>query len=279
MSTLRSRQQKRKTERTPAVWRGSGLIPTERPVVEHGVHGQVGISWRIVSGLVVLGLSAVLVLVFSSDAFYVRSIIVTGANYLDEREVFRYADIAEMHIFWVDPAEVEKRIIASSPVVADVRVVIGWPPNMVRIYIEERDPALIWQQAGITALVDLQGRILRYPPDTETLPDLIQVIADGSVVGTPGVDSIIPQDAINGALQLRTLLAGIQVLRYNATKGLGFREGTWDIWLGVGSDMHNKLLIYEALRDNLQSRGITPVEINVADPKATYYCGSIEDCR
>lgn len=277
LSTLRSRQQKRKAERSPAVWRGSGRA-AERPAVEHGVRGQVGISWRMVSGLIVLGLSAVLVLFFVSDAFYVRSVVVLGTNYLDEAEVFRYADIAETHVFWVDPAAVRRNIIDSSSVIADARVVVGWPPNMIKIVVEEREPALIWVQEGITALVDLQGRVLRYPPETEVLPDLMQVIADNNLQGPPGVDAPISQDAVSAALQLRTLLAGLPLLRYNATKGLGFREGEWDVWLGTGTDMHNKLLVYEALRDNLQARGITPVEINVAND-VPYYCGSLENCR
>lgn len=274
---MSSRQQKRRVERVPGVWRGRSAT-SERPVVEHGVRGAIGLSWRAVSGLIVVSLTLVLVMFFVTDFLYVRSVRVIGANYLDEAEVFRYANIAEMHVFWIDPESVRQNIISASPLVADARITVGWPPDMVRIFIEEREPALIWVQAGVTVLIDLQGRILRYPPDTEERPDLLQVIADSSVEGPPGVDSPIPQPAVNGALQLQTLLAGVRVLRYDATKGLGFRESEWDVWLGTGTDMHNKLLIYEALRDDLQARGIIPIEINVADPEATFYCRSIEDC-
>ena len=277
---MRSRQSKRKNERVPGVWRGTGHAGTATSeAVEHGVRGQVGVSWRTVSGLIVLVLTAVLVMFFVTQVFYVRSIVVVGANYLDEGEVFRYADIAEMHIFWIDPATVRQNILDASPVVADVRVDVGWPPNMVKIFVEEREAALIWSQAGITALIDLQGRILRYPPDGEVLPELLQVISDNSVDGPPGVESPIDVDAINAALQLRTLLVGIPNLRYNVKKGLGFRESGWDVWLGTGTDMHNKLLVYEQQRDNLINRGITPAEINVADLNAIYYCLSFEGCQ
>jgi hypothetical protein len=280
MTTARSRQQRRRTGRAPGVWRGSQIQAGERPILEHGVRERFEISWRMFSGLIVVILSVVLTMFFATDFFYVRHVTVAGTRYLDESEVFRYADIAEMHIFWIDPGEVRQVILASSPVVADARVFVGWPPDMVRILIEEREPALIWVQSGVTALVDLQGRILRYPPDGESVPNLLRVVSESGVDGPPGVEAPIPADAVSGALQLRTLLAGLDLLRYHNAKGLGFREpGGWDVWLGVGTDMPNKLLVYEALRDNLLARGITPVEINVANLDAVYVCGSIEVCH
>jgi hypothetical protein len=283
MSSARQRQQRRRDERAPGVWRGREVAqaePEERRVVEHGVRRYGEVNWRIFSGMIVVALSVALAMFFLTDFFYVRSVTVVGANYLDDSEVFRYADIAEMHIFWVNPDDVRKNILAASPVIADAKVSVSWPPNMVTIEIEEREPALIWVQAGVTGLIDLQGRVLRFPPDTEALPNLLRILADTSLSGPPGVEAPIPVDAVSGALQLRTLLAGVGELRYNAEKGLGFREpGGWDVWLGVGTDMSNKLLIYDAIRDNLVSRGITPVEINVSNPDGAYYCGSIEFCH
>ncbi len=282
-SRSRQRQQRRKgtTLRTPAVWRGGPSTPAteERAAVEHGVRQAIGVSWRAFSGLISLGLLIVLALFFLSDVFYIRSIVVAGTNYLDKAEVFRVADIAEMHLFWINPGEVQERLEALD-VVADARVEVSWPPNMIKIYIEERQPAIMWIQSGVAALVDLQGRVLAYPPDDTVRPDLLRIITDGSLSGPPGLDAVIPAGAINGALQLQAILAGVPYLRYNADKGLGFREepGGWDVWLGTGTDMPNKLLVYETIRDNLASRGITPVFINVANPEGAYYCGSIETC-
>jgi hypothetical protein len=282
MSSLRSRRQKRRSSRSPAVWHGSGgRTSSEQAALEHGVRNQFGLSSRILSGLVVAGLLLTLVVFFTADIFYVRGITVVGENYLQEAEVFRYSGIAEMHLFWVEPQEVRQTILEASPVVADVRVVVGWPPNMVKIYIEEREPALIWTQGGVSALVDLQGNVLRYPPADEEYPGMLRVIADSSIEGRPGLNESVPVDAVHGALQLQSLLSGVQYLRYHPIKGLRFAESEseWDVWLGVGTDMPNKLLIYETLRDNLLSRGIMPIEINVAHPEAVYYCASVEDCH
>lgn len=286
MSNVRTRQQRRKADRSTS--RAPGLLRGVRPLddgeplerAEHGVRNQYGLSWRLVSAMIFLALGGVLVFFFSAEAFYVRSIVVAGTNYLDESEVFRFADIAETHIFWVNPSEVRQNLLDESPVIADARVQISWPPNMVRIIVEERQPALIWVQSGITALVDLQGRVLRYPPEGEPLPSLLPVLTDGSMTGPPGVETAIPQEAINGALQLQTLLAGLPELRYNAEKGLGFREpGGWDVWLGVGTDMDDKLLIYDALQQQLAARGQVPYEVNIANVDAVYYCLNINGCQ
>ncbi|MFW5772632.1 MAG: cell division protein FtsQ/DivIB [Phototrophicaceae bacterium] len=282
MSTLRVRQQKRKAERNPAVWRGgvAARVDEARPAVEHGERSRIGVSWRVISALIVVSFSLVLVAFFITDFFYVRHVTVRGARYVSEAEIFRYADIANVHVFWVNPETVSRKIETASPVIASARVTVGWPPDMVQIVIEEREPALIWVQAGVTALVDIQGRVLRFPSDNEPRPALMRVMAEPIIEGPPGVDVPVPLDAVTGALQLQSLLAGLEVLRYHPAKGLGFREpGGWDVWLGTGTDMPDKLLIYETVRDDLQARGITPVEINVAHPDAVYYCGSVELCH
>ena len=279
MSSARSRQQRRnrttKNERMPGVLRG-GLGELRERTVGHGVRRGGEFNWRAISGMMVISLSFVLGLFFVTDFFYVRTVEVAGANYLDESEVFRYADIAEAHIFWVNPDDVRANIIEASPVIADAQVSIRWPPNAVRIVVEEREPAIIWIQAGVTALVDVHGRVLRFPREgIDELPqNLIRINALDGSDGPPGGNVLVDTGAINGALQLQVLLPGIQGLSYDATNGLGFREaGGWDVWLGTGTDMRNKLLVYEGMVENLQLRGIIPTEINVADlERGPHYC-------
>ncbi len=281
MASVRSRQQKRKTERAPAVWRGDALPRasiSERATKDHSVQRKVGVSWRVVSGFIVLCMIVLLVVMFQTDFFKVRTVNVVGATYIDPSEIFRYADIAGSSIFLVDPNTVRDAIIRSSRLIADVRVTTGWPPEMVKIVIEERKPAMVWTQYDIRVLLDLQGNILRQPRDEEVFTNLIHVIADQSLNEPPLPENPIPLAVVSGALQLRQLLGGIEILQYNISKGLGFRESSWNVWLGTGTDMPNKLLIYEALRDNLLGRGITPVEINVADTRAVYYCDNLEFC-
>ena len=281
MSSVRARQQKRKTERAPAVWRGDAIAkpkPSVERAIDHSVRRKVGVSWRVVSGLIVVCMIGLLVVMFQTEFFKVRTITVVGATYIDPSEIFRYTEIAGFSIFQIDPNDVRDAILSKSRLIADARVTIGWQPEMVKIVVEERKPALVWTQYDIRVLLDIQGNILRQPRPEEVFPNLIHVIVDRSVNEPPLPENPIPLTVVSGALQLRQLLSGIEVLQYNAVKGLGFRESSWDIWLGTGTDMPNKLLVYEALRDNLLRRGITPVEINVADTRAVYYCSNLDLC-
>jgi hypothetical protein len=278
MSSARSRQQKRQAAaRQPGVWQ-PGNKTTQRP--EHSARDEITISWRLFSGGIVVGLGLVLGVFFLTDLFTVQSIVLEGAEYLEESEVFRYADIAEDHLFWVNPDDVRQNLLDATPLIAEADVRIGWPPDMVTIVIDERKPSLLWTQSGVRVLLDIHGNVLRAPRDDEQFPELIHVIADDSF-NTPRLPGDpVPGEVVTGVLQLQRTASGLPGLRYNAVKGLGFREqgSSWDVWLGTGDNIVNKLRVYEALRDDLLARGITPVEINVADLDAVYYCGSVEFC-
>jgi len=283
MTTTRTRQQRRKpADRAPGIWRGGlpSTDPDERPTLEHGTRRSIGLSWRVLSAIIVVSLSGILLLSFVTDLFYVRGVKVSGTVYLDASEIFRYADIAETHIFWVNPAKVRQNILDASPVIADAQVIIGWPPDMVRIIIAEREPALVWMQAGVASWVDLQGRVLRqFPQDSGERSDLLRVVADDTIEGPPGGNVLVDSQAIAGALQLQTILPGLVALRYNPINGLGFQEPSgWDVWLGVGMGMREKLLIYEAQVADLQARGILPIYINLVNPDHPYYCVGAELC-
>jgi hypothetical protein len=203
---------------------------------------------------------------FATDAFYVHSISVGGLRYLTKEEVFTFANIANMHVFWLDPEEV-RRSILREPTIADATVFIGWPPDMVQIIIEEREPALIWVQAGVAVWIDLQGRKMALREDRD---DLLRVVVDG-IEGELGDNVPIPVEIVNGALQLGELLPDIELLRYNPIKGLGYQSPNgWEVWFGTGTNMQQKFIVYQGIERDLIARGRIPYEINVAD--APYYC-------
>jgi hypothetical protein len=266
--SIRSRandRKRNKSERAPAVWRGAST--GELPAVQHGERG-VQINWRIFSGLIAACLMIVVVLFFATDAFYVHTISVAGLRYLKEGEIFRLADIADTHIFWVNEDDVRARLTALT-VIADAEVTIGWPPDMVRITVTEREPALIWEQGNVPVWIDLSGRVLMTPP--EERPDLLRVtVEDVEEIVLP--TTIIPPEVVNGALLLRELVPGTNSLRYHPVNGLGFTgEGGWDAWFGSGLDMQIKIMVYKAIVEDHQNVGELR-EINVVNPDAPYWC-------
>ena len=267
----RSRESRRRAERAPGVWHGplAANERRERPAVQHGVRDHNLLGWRIASGFIIVCLIGVLFVFFTANIFYVHSIAVGGLQYLTKEEVFALTDTANMHIFWVDPAEVRANLLRT-PSIAEAEVHVGWPPNMVQIVIEERQPALIWEQSGVATWLDLQGRVMQLREDRS---DLLRIVTDEGVGdGPPAPNVQLETGIVGGALQLRSLFPNIERLRYHPEKGLGYNDGRgWEVWFGTGTNMPDKILVYDALVDNLLSRGIQPAEIVVANPHAPFY--------
>lgn len=272
--TIRSREQRvverkrTKSSRAPGVLRQR--TPEELPSVQHGARG-LQINWRIFSGLMVVCLIIVLGLLFTVDAFYVRRIEVAGLRYLKQSEIYTLTDIANTHIFWVDAEQVRRNVMQAATV-ADAEVVVGWPPDMVRITVTEREPALVWEQAGVPVWVDVNGRVLMLPQ--EEREDLVHVMVEG-VDEIVEASTRIPPEVINGALQLRELLPDAGTLRYHPQKGLGFVDPAgWEAWFGSGTDIGVKILVYKR---TVTEYGNLPSlrEIDVSSPDTVLLCCDI----
>lgn len=269
MVSTRQRRERRERQHT-GVLRDRRLPAAGEVVsVQHSEARTSGFSWRLVSFALVLLLSLVLVFFYVSDSFYVRSISVAQPKYLTKEEVFAFADIANLHIFWVNPQTVRENLLRS-PSIADARVWLSWPPHMVNIIVEEREPSLVWEQSGTAVWLDVQGRMMAQRQDR---PDLLRVVADASVQDSPLSEAarVDPQVVI-GALQLRDLLPDVSMLRYESVRGLGFIDTNgWMVWLGTGANMREKVQIYQTIAQNIAARGIQAGEINVSNPDAPYY--------
>lgn len=264
---LRTRD-KRQRNRYAAVLRDSRHAASQRPAVEQIEVRHQGLRPRLLSLIIVLVLSLMMTLFFTADAFYVRSISVGGLRYLTKEEVFAFADIANMHIFWVDP-EVVRTNVLRSPSVADARVSLSWPPDMVTIAIEEREPALVWEQGGAAIWVDIQGRGMA---QREARADLVRITADITVEAGPlGENGRLEPEVVYGALQLNELLPDLEALRYDPVRGLGYRNSYgWDVWMGTGTGMEEKIAIYRAMEAQLLQQGVQPGEVNIVDPDNPY---------
>jgi hypothetical protein len=221
-----------------------------------------------VSLAIVVSLSGLLVLFFTSDAFYIRSIAVGGVRYLTKEEIFAFADIANVHIFWADAEAVRENVLRSSSV-ADVQVRLGWPPQMVTITVEEREPVIVWVEDGAAIWLDNSGRVMA---QREERDDLIQVIVEPNASEESlALDGNIDDGVVFGALQLSELLPGLTELRYDPIKGLGYVDGGgWNAWFGTGTGMEEKFAIYRTLAQRMVDQGIQPTEINVAIPDDPY---------
>ena len=92
------------------------------------------------------------------------------------------------------------------------------------------------------------------------------------MVGVGTAAGAVPPAAVEGALQLQQLRPNIELLHYDSQHGLSYEDGRgWRGYFGVGTDMVQKLAVYEQLVTNLLARGIQPKTISVESYQAPYY--------
>lgn len=215
--------------------------------------------------------SAILTLFFTSDVFYVRSIQVRGNNHITREEVFAYSDIADYHMFWLDPAQIRGSVLRSSSI-ADISVELGWPPNLITINVQERQPAIIWSDAGAETWIDIQGRVMRARAE---MPNLLHVNLISDEYGGPKPKpEDFSGDMVLGALRLKEILPEGEHLSFHPAHGLGWtNEWGWQVWMGNDSAaaMSEKVKMYNVLVSNINSRAIPIAELNIANPDAPFY--------
>lgn len=262
----------RQPDRAPGVLHHSppGAIP-KRPAPARIQRRGAFARWRATSGLLFVLFGLLLAILFTSDVFFVRAIEVRGNNFITREEVFAFSEIANYHMFWLDPEQIRRNVLRS-PSVADISVEIGWPPKLITILVQERQPALVWSDAGAETWIDIQGRAMRARTE---MPNLLHInlVRGESEVPAPDADDFTG-DMVLGALRLQEILPEGAHLDFHPAYGLGWTNSRgWQIWMGSDSAavMNEKIKIYEVLMENLLSRAIDVAELNIANPDAPFY--------
>lgn len=227
--------------------------------------------WRVISGALLALFGLTLLIFFTSDVFYVRAIQVRGNDFITREEVFAHSELANYHLFWLDPAEVRRNILRAASV-ADVSVEVGWPPELVNVLVQERQPVAVWSDGGRETWIDVQGRAM---PARAEMPGLLHVnlVRDDGDRPLPSADDF-DKDMVVGALRLRELLPEGGHLDFHPVHGLGWTNNLgWQVWMGTGpaAVMNEKIKIYNVLVENLSSRAIDVAELNIANPDAPFY--------
>ena len=252
---------------------------------------QLFLSSRWISLLLLLLTVSSLTLIGLDESFYLTMIPVEGVSSIPPTEVVNASGLAGAHIFGVEPSAAADRI-ADMPGVISATVTLEWP-NHVTIRIEEDTPVAVWEQGDQRYWVNAEGALV---PARIDLPGLLHIRADGSsatpaltpVSNTKAADAdgvsqdgqadaqermlFVPDDVLLGALQLRELRPNIGRLYYDLSGGLSYQDGRgWRVYFGAGTDMEQKLVLYEQLVAHLLERGVQPVYISVSDQQTPFY--------
>lgn len=246
------------------------------------------LSSRWVSLLLVALCVAALVLIWLEEDFYITLVPVEGVASIPPSEVVQASGLGGTHIFAAEP-QMAAMMVDELPGVISATVALEWP-NHATISIREDSPVAVWEQAGQTYWVNKDGELV---PARIDIPGLLHIIAEmpgaaaiaaleeearveeqGSEEEASGPLLFVPEPVLTGALLLRELRPNIEALYYDPGAGLSYQDGRgWRAYFGTGTDMAQKLVVYETLVEELSAEGITPQYVSVQNQEKPFYLG------
>jgi hypothetical protein len=239
---------------------------------------KIRIEWRAASAALAVLLTIALYLLFTLPAFTVSAPKISGNQYISAETLNKTLAVSGKNIFTLVPHRLERELLLAHPGLAEVEVSLSLP-NITRVTVRERQPALIWEQDGKVAWIDAEGIAFRA---TSQADGLIVVTALGSppapVVETESEDGLVPPPYIapETVLALQSLVthvpAGTPII-YDPQSGLGWTDPRgWTVQLGdITEEIGLKLRIYETLVAWFEENHIYPVLVNLEYPRAPYY--------
>lgn len=224
--------------------------------------GSIAGTWRMYSLALITVLGALLLYLLTDRSYYVTALNLGGASLVPQEEIYAASELAGRHVFWVNPAEVARKV-AAVPGIASAVVTVTYPAK-VELVVVERVPKVTLVEGEKKWWVDAAGQKFLSRGD---LPGVLPIISESAVAL-----EALPPEAVLGAVLLKQLRQNIEKLYYDPVHGLSYQDGRgWRGYFGVGADMEKKLTVYEALVEQLMQRGEYPARISVADLDAPYY--------
>ena len=203
--------------------------------------------------------------------FYLTYIPVEGISTISANEIVEASGLGGAHVFAANP-EVAASQINELPGVISATVTLEWP-NQVQIAVKEDTPIAIWEQNGQDYWINVEGYLT---PARSEMPELLRILSEseepmedeeGNLLRT-----FVPLDVLAGAQQLQMLRPELSSFYYRPNDGLSFDDSQgWRVYLGVGTNMHQKLTVYNAIVVDLQERTLQPQYISVSNPQKPYY--------
>ncbi len=239
---------------------------------------QIRIEWRAVSAALTVFLSLALYLLFTLPKFTLTNPTINGNRFISTETLNDTLAVSGKNIFTLVPHELERELLLTHPGLANAKVSVTLP-NTLTVTVEERQPALIWQQDGKAAWIDAEGIAFRA---TTQVDGLIVVTALGPppapVIEKSRATELTPPPYIAPEIvtALQSLVthvpAGTPII-YDPETGLGWTDPRgWTVQLGdITEEIGLKLRIYETMVAWFEENRIYPAIVNLEYPHAPYY--------
>ncbi len=254
-------------------------------------------GWRLISGLLVIAMIALLIIVTSTPAFQVKSPRVSGLGRLSLADVVAVLDLKGKSIISVSPDEVRASLEKAFPELSAVAVSVGLPAD-VAIAVRERQPVLAWSVKDKTIWIDSEGVMFSPRGDAGALltiqsddtPPLALIVPDPADPAATATPTPVPDAApavvvvdpakqrvdptiISAAGLLKGQMPENSNLVYSKLNGLGWTDPRgWQVYFGLSfNDMPEKLMMYQSIVDQLTQNNIKPSLISVENIHAPFY--------
>jgi cell division septal protein FtsQ len=214
--------------------------------------------------LIVIGLAAWLAL---DDRFYVTSINVTGNARVSAKDIVEKSGVQGTHIFWLKPAEAAQHLMQALPSIRSATMTCDFPAECT-LQVEERQPIVAWQYGNALTWIDADH--VAFAAEGKSAGPLITIEATQGPALFPGQRA--DQELIDAALAVAQAMPEVQRYRYTAKYGLEFADARdFPVYLGLGRNMADRVMIWQALRAELLAKRILPKFVDVREPLAPYY--------
>jgi POTRA domain-containing FtsQ-type protein len=214
--------------------------------------------------VIVIGLAIWLGL---DDRFYVNSIKVTGNDRLNAADIVQKSGAQGTHIFWLKPDEVAQQLPTVMPSISSAKMSCDFPSDCT-LSVVERQPIVAWQYGSAVTWIDTDR--IAFAAEGKSSHSLITIVAMQGPALFPGQHA--DQQLIEAALAIAQALPEVHTYRYSPAHGLEFDDARgYPVYLGLGSNMADRVMVWRSLSTYLASRDITPKFVDVRYPTAPYY--------
>ncbi len=221
---------------------------------------------RLVSLTVLMTIVLTGVRIGFDETFYISVPGVTGQTRVPVDDIARASGLIGLHVAWANSAEVESRLLEALPSLRAARVTCSLPADCA-ITVAEREPFLAWRWGGALVWVDQDGVVYS---TRNGLQDMLTI--ESSDVQPPPPGQRVDSDLMTAIVAAAQALPEVRMFRYSVARGLEFTDASgYPVYLGTGSNMADRAVVWRALREDLASRGIEPLYIDVRFPLAPYY--------
>ena len=122
----------------------------------------ISFGWRVLSGLIVAGTLFALYWLWTAPMFTVDAVTLSGLARVDQSELLAKANVIGKPVFVIDTETLEQDLQKSVRALEKMSITVSFPAAVV-FEAEERQPVIVWEQAGVTSWwVDING--VRFAP-------------------------------------------------------------------------------------------------------------------